>query len=93
MFVLAIGFGTAFNICAPNFNQGAEFQLSVPGPLRPFAPHTLDLSAGGPLLIPFWAIFGFVEVGEVAAAPLSASITPLLLWICEDCALKNCLWA
>ena len=32
-------------------------------------------------MIPFWALFGFYEPGEVAAAPFSASTTPFALWV------------
>lgn len=55
----------------------------TPGPLRPFdfAHISIDLSAGGPFFLPFWALYGFFEPGELGAAPSSASVTPVVLWV------------
>lgn len=55
-------------------------------PTPPFhAPHrygiTVDLSAGGAFFLPFWALYGFFEPGELAATPGSSSIAPLVLWV------------
>ena len=66
MLLLNLGFSVSFSILAPNFYQGSEFQAGPPpGQLRPFTDLSLDLSAGGPFFMPFWALFGFFEPGEL----------------------------
>ena len=84
MLLISLGFSVSFSILTPNFNQRSEFQLAPSaGPLRPwsYGAITLDLSAGGPFFLPFWALYGFFEPGEVAAAPGSSSISPFVLWV------------
>ena len=84
MLLITLGFSVAFTILTPNFHQGSEFQLSPPvGPLRPWgnSSNALDFSAGGAFFLPFWALYGFFEPGELAAAPGSSSIAPFILWV------------
>ena len=82
--LLSIGFSVAFSILTPNFHQGAEFQLAhSAGPLRPFDSLNVavDFSAGGAFFLPLWALYGFFEPGELAAAPGASSFAPLVLWV------------
>ena len=82
--ILSLGFAVAFSILTPNFHQGSELQLAdSAGPLRPlsFADVVIDFSAGGAFFLPFWALYGFFEPGELAAAPGASSFTPAVLWL------------
>ena len=40
-----------------------------------------DASRPGPFVMTFWALLGFYEPGELAVAPGTALIAPMMFWV------------
>ena len=75
MVIFTLFIAIAMSILMENFKlTDAEEGIYLFGSLN------LDLSAGGPFMAPFWGIFGFYEPADIARAPGSAFITPLIFW-------------
>ena len=75
--LLLIGFGLLMNQLAPLYRLDG-----TPGPFRPLASLgiTLDLSSSGPFWMTMWALMGFYEPADLAAAPGASFFTPIALW-------------
>ena len=73
-----LGTSLALSVLAPNFQSGSGADSVHPAG-RDTAWHNLDISASGPALLPFWALFGYFDPGELAGSHGSAFIAPLVL--------------
>ena len=79
VFLLSFGWAVAMNVLAPFYRlEHSPGALRLPGAPDGF---TLDLSSGGPFFSPFWAIYGYVEPGSLAAGRGTAVVAPIAMWL------------
>lgn len=74
--MLTIAFGLVMHILAPEYRLDGS-----PGAFRPIPDLDWDFSPGGPFFMTFWALLGFYEPGELAVAPGTALIAPMMFWV------------
>ena len=75
--LLSLAFGLALGVLSPMYHLDGSV-----GPLTPLPTLALDVSAGGALWAPLWALFGFVEPSSVAhRSPGGSILSPLCLWL------------
>ena len=74
MLTITLGAALGFNILAPSYSVDGS-----PPPLQPIPDLYLDLSAGGPFMASFWALFGYYDPPSIAAGRSTAFIAPFFM--------------